>query len=311
MFNAIARQAEVKVAYLAPPDLIDVLAEEVKDVVVIFDHLILASKIQHPLPLWTQNIWLDPVFIPIHSISHAAESLRSLQLRWTAYSYQFHRRTQLIQQQLPKYEVKPLQFLGKIPTKPLGSWLLINENLIFASAKCSSPFPNGEIFFNENKTDPPSRAYLKLWELFTVYQIKPNPNSLCLDLGSSPGGWTWVLQQIGCRVISVDKSPLAENIMKLPGIKYQSASAFSLSPEIIGPIDYLFADIICYPSRLYQLIQRWLQSGLCQNFVCTIKFQGKPDFSIINQFLSIKGSKIIHLFNNKHELTWILLKENT
>ena len=60
---------------------------------------------------------------------------------------------------------------------------------------------------------PPNRAYLKLWEALTLAANMPDgrmprPGELCLDLGSSPGGWSWVLQKLGARVISVDKAPL-------------------------------------------------------------------------------------------------------
>jgi integrase len=53
----------------------------------------------------------------------------------------------------------------------------------------------------KNGTPKPSRAYLKLWELFTLIGEHPRPGELCLDLGSSPGGWTWVLQRLGARVV--------------------------------------------------------------------------------------------------------------
>lgn len=295
------------IAYLAPPNLVDVLCKEIGEFTSVYDRLVFCENTPSQLPVWTQNIWLSPAFIPIQSISQGVDKLRSLQLRWANYPYQHHRRAQLIQQQLPKYQPKPLQFLGSIPNKPLGSWLMIEDNLILASTECSSRFPNGEIHFIENKTTPPSRAYLKLWELFTVYKIKPPENALCLDLGSSPGGWTWVLQQIGCRVISVDKAPLAPHIMSLPGVDFRACSAFSLTPEEIGPIDFLFSDVICYPSRLYQYIQRWIKSGLCRNFICTLKFQGETDFAIIQKFRDIEGSRLIHLYNNKHELTWVFV----
>ncbi|MFQ8888102.1 MAG: hypothetical protein ACLR7Z_06840 [Bilophila wadsworthia] len=62
----------------------------------------------------------------------------------------------------------------------------VEPNLILASARCSSPFPDGVVQFHENKIDPPSRAYLKLWESFTLLPKRPGPGDLCLDLGSAP-----------------------------------------------------------------------------------------------------------------------------
>jgi 23S rRNA (cytidine2498-2'-O)-methyltransferase len=70
-------------------------------------------------------------------------------------------------------------------------------------------------------------------------------------------------------------------------------------------MDWVFSDVICYPPRLYEWVQRWLASGLCKNFVCTIKMQGsEPDFETTRLFAAIPGSTVVHLYHNKHELTW-------
>jgi hypothetical protein len=44
---------------------------------------------------------------------------------------------------------------------------------------------------------PPSRAYLKLWEVFSRLGVTPKKDDLCLDLGPSPRGWSWELIQQG------------------------------------------------------------------------------------------------------------------
>ena len=114
----------------------------------------------------------------------------------------------LIQAQLPKVSAKPLVFGEPPPAAPVGSWTLLDANTVLAAPRCSSPFPHGEVRFVEDRTGPPSRAYLKLWEAFTLLGRRPGSGDLCLDLGSSPGGWSWALQKLGARVISVDKAPL-------------------------------------------------------------------------------------------------------
>jgi 23S rRNA (cytidine2498-2'-O)-methyltransferase len=178
---------------------------------------------------------------------------------------------------------------------------------VLAAPRCSSPFPNGEVSFVEDRAAPPSRAYLKLWELFTLMGEKPRPGELCLDLGSSPGGWTWVLQTLGARVISVDKAPLDPRIAALPGVTMRRESAFALEPEKIGGIDWVFSDVVCYPRRLLALVERWLAAGNCRRFVCTLKFQGPTDHDTARSFAAIPGSRLLHLHQNKHELTWIRL----
>ena len=133
------------------------------------------------------------------------------------------------------------------PTAPLGSWTLLDPGTLLAAPSCTSPFPNGEVSFVEDRQAPPSRAYLKLWEVFTLFGEQPLPGERCLDLGSSPGGWTWVLQRLGAHVISVDKAPLDPRIAALPWVEVRRESAFALDPKGIGGIDWLFSDVVCYP----------------------------------------------------------------
>jgi hypothetical protein len=73
----------------------------------------------------------------------------------------------------------------------------------------------------------------------------------------------------------------------------------------VGPVDWLFSDVVCYPARLLALVERWLATGTCRNFVCTVKFQGPTDHETARRFAAIPGSLLRHLFHNKHELTWI------
>jgi 23S rRNA (cytidine2498-2'-O)-methyltransferase len=177
-------------------------------------------------------------------------------------------------------------------------------DLVLASPTCTRPFPNGEPRFIEDRSAP-SRAYLKLWELFTLLGVRPRPGELCLDLGASPGGWTWVLQRLGARVISVDKAALDPRLTGLAGVSHRRQSAFALDPREVGPVDWLFCDVVCYPKRLFGLVEKWLEAGTVRRFVCTLKFQGATDFEAIRAFTAIEGSRLLHLHHNKHELTWI------
>jgi 23S rRNA (cytidine2498-2'-O)-methyltransferase len=254
--------------------------------------------------VWAANLWLDPQEIKIVSISDAAARLRAIQRNWALYAAKLYRRAALIQEQLPKVSSKPLVFGMPPPRAPLGSWTLLDAETILAAPRCTSAFPNGEIRFVEDHSGPPSRAYLKLWEALTIIGRRPRPGERCLDLGSSPGGWSWALLQLGAHVVSVDKAPLAPAVARLPGIEHRLDSAFALDPGSVGPVDWLFSDVVCYPARLLALVERWLAAGTCRNFVCTIKFQGETDHAAARRFAAIPGSQLRHLFHNKHELTW-------
>lgn len=270
--------------------------------------LMLAEGPARPVA-WAQNIWHDVVRIPVSSIGEGARALRAIQRNWWPYAPGLHRRTALMVDKLPKVSAKPQVFGTPAPTAPLGSFTLLDEGTLLAAARCDSPFPNGECHFVEDKTTPPNRAYLKLWDAFTRLGIAPKPGELCLDLGACPGGWSWVIASLRAKVISVDKAPLDPRIAALPNITCRKESAFGLDPHSVGKVDWLFSDIICYPQRLLGLVQRWREAGLARNFLCTIKFQGETDFDALRQFLEIPGSRAFHLFHNKHELTWVLLAD--
>jgi 23S rRNA (cytidine2498-2'-O)-methyltransferase len=293
-------------AYLAADGFVDQLAHELGRVESQCDRLLVAAGPPRPAA-WAQNTWFEPQQVEIASIGDAAKKLRAIQRNWAVYAPRNHRRAMLIQAQLPTVSAKPLVFGEPPPTAPLGSWTLVAPNILLAAPHCASAFPNGEVHFVEDRTGPPSRAYLKLWEALTLVDRRPQPGETCIDLGSSPGGWSWVLQRLGARVISVDKAPLAPEVAALPGIEYRGESAFALGPAEIGPVDWLFSDVVCYPARLLALVERWLAAGTCRRFVCTIKFQGATDHAAAARFAAIPGSQLRHLFHNRHELTWIKL----
>jgi 23S rRNA (cytidine2498-2'-O)-methyltransferase len=87
--------------------------------------------------------------------------------------------------------------------------------------------------------------------------------------------------------------------------------AFTLKPENVGATDWLCSDVICYPPALFEWIASWLEAGLAKNYVCTIKMQGAGfDKATTDRFAAIPGSRVLHLWHNRHELTWINLERD-
>lgn len=259
---------------------------------------------KHYIPLFAQVTWTNCQTLAIASIGDGIKKLKALGKNWSLFSIDNHRRAQLIQDGLSKINEDPIIFLADKPKHSMGGWTLFDANTIICSTHTTSVYPLGKIEFIENKTFPPSRAYVKLWEFFTVHCLPPTASSKVLDLGASPGGWSWVLSQLDLTVISVDKAPLADNIAKIPNITFLQESAFGLDPQHIKEVTWLFSDIICYPERLLTLLKKWMKESTVQNFVCTIKFQGQANFEIIDEFLKIPKSKMVHLYHNKHEVMW-------
>ncbi len=298
-------------AYLAADGFVDQLQEELQRGGMAVAHRherLLVCEGPAVAAAWAANIWHDCVELPVESIGTAAKALRAIQRNWAMYAPLHHRRAALIQDRLPHVSAKPLVFPVAAPMAPLGSWTLLAPDRLLAAARCSSPFANGEVVFIEDRRGPPNRAYLKLWEALVRLRRWPGPGERCLDLGASPGGWTWVLGGLGAEVIAVDKAPLDPRVAALPNVAWRGESAFALEPDSVGPVDWLLSDIACYPSRLLRLVEKWRSSGAAKNFICTLKFQGATDHDAAAAFAAIPGAQVLHLHHNKHELTFLLTR---
>ena len=293
-------------AYLAPKVFVNQAAAELKGVQAVHGRLVIAGG-PPQTSYWAQNTWLEPRTLRIRSITDGAKALRAIQRNWIMYSFRWHRRSTLIQEKLPHVSARPLRFPEPVPQSPLGSWTLLAPDLVLASARCSSAFPHGEVRFVESKQGPPCRAYLKLWEVFCRIQKMPAAGDACLDAGASPGRWTWVLQQLGARVLAGDRADPAPEIMRLAGVKFRKGNVFSILPDQDNRFDWIFCDMACYPEKLLDWVSIWLNSGKCRNFVCTLKFQGNSHYGVIKKFAALQHTAFLHLTHNKHELTWISL----
>lgn len=293
--------------YLAPEGLEEQTQKWLVQKKAKYGQLILAEGSRQFSP-FAQNIWFSPQIAQFSSINDAVKILKSIQRDWVNYSYQLHRRTALIQEKLPKTKFDDLSFsfhsVSPRFSRPLGSFTLIDQNTMLLAPSCSSPFPNGQLNFVENRVDPPSRAYLKLFEAFTLLGKRPQKGETCLELGASPGGWTWVLANLEAQVIAVDKAALDASLDKYKNVHFNKGNAFQLLPENFKSCDWLFSDIICYPDKLFDYVETWLKAAYCRYYLLTLKFQGETQYDTIEKFSKIPGSQLFHLNANKHELTW-------
>ena len=297
-------------AYLAAEGLVDPVVAALGDrVVAVHDRLVLASSSCDEAAWWAANTWLEPRWRRIGSIGEGARFLRSMQRNWAGYVTDWYRRAELLTDRLPPLRARRRPFPFDVPTSPMGGWTLWEKDLMLASARCSSPFAHGEVLFEDDRSGPPSRAFKKVWEALTLLGVHPGPGDRCLDLGASPGGWTWALQRLGADVLAVDKAPLDPAIAALDRVEQRNESAFGLDPHEVGPVDWLFSDVICYPKRLFDLVIRWRDAGMARRFVCTIKFQGDDEHAVAREFAALPGARLMHLHHNKHELTFSLLDD--
>lgn len=269
-------------------------------------------------PYWARTVMIEPFLLHFESIGEAANALKQIQRNWAPYQFQLFRRANLIQEKLPYIHLKTRSFPANIPNTPMGLYTLLDEKTILASASTNSPLPAGKIEFVEDHENPPSRAYLKIQESLTLYHTFfdvafPCEGDTCFEAGACPGGWTWVLRELGADVLAVDRTELAPALMADKHVQFMSHDAFTLKPDEVcenlhkEKIDWLFSDVICYPERLYDWIAMWRESEKVKNIICTIKMQGAINWPLIAKFAQIPNSRIVHLNYNKHELT-IMIK---
>lgn len=304
-------QKKISAIYIAKPEFLTELCEELGEVSTVIEDLVFSSVKKLDV-CFALDIWLEPQIIKFQSISEAANILRQAGRFWYLHPISQIRRSRLIEEQLRKVPQLSRSFpiTSEIPT--IGSFSLLDQNTLIYSAKRLKQWPQGQCFFIEDKINPPNRAYLKLWEALTLLEKYPKPGDTVLDLGASPGGWTYVMQTLGAKVTAVDKAPLDAKIASLPGINFLQQSAFALDPTTLERgYDWVLSDVICYPERAYTLINQWIASGKAKQLIFTIKLQGKTDLATIKPFQAIPNSRLINLFYNKHEATFFYPAESS
>jgi len=258
----------------------------------------------HNCYFWRSH-WPKAQIASIESIGQAAQFLKKSGPLWVPFIHKEVRRTHHIAETLRSPMNRTYEF-GKYPPQGnLGGFSLMSKSEVLFCPVIQPGLRSEWIDFEESE-EAPSRAYLKLWELFLLLRKAPKSGSKVVDFGSSPGGWTWVLRQLGCQVTSIDKAALAPELMKDKAIRFEAKDVFQIKQEQFPEMDWIFSDMIAYPDKLFEFFQPWIASKKAKNFVITLKFKGTTDFQALDRWLSIPGSQCYHLQANKHELTWVL-----
>lgn len=295
---------KIAAVYVAKPEFLPVLCEELQQVSFVMEDLVFSSQQQLEV-CFALDIWLEPQVMTFNSISEAVKILRQAGKFWYLHPLSHVRRSRLIEDQLRQYNSLMQHFPLEEELPDIGCFCLLDKNTLIYSAKRLKKWPQGKCYFIEDKVNPPNRAYLKLWEAFTLLGKLPKSGDIALDLGASPGGWTYVMQSLGTKVTAVDKAELDPKIAALPGVSYLKQSAFAIDPaQLDQTYDWVLSDVACYPDRAYALILKWIASKKAKHLIFTIKLQGTNDLTTIKQFQAIPNGHIINMFYNKHEATF-------
>ena len=146
------------------------------------------------------------------------------------------------------------------------------------------PFPKGELPVAVDKTAP-SRAFAKLVEAEKRLGLLISKGETMVDLGASPGSWSYVGVHRGAMVTSVDRSPLRDDLMRNRRLTFIQGDAFKFVPE--SQVDWLVCDVIAAPERNMGLLIDWVRNQYCRRFIVTIKFKGHAEYAILDDLKAV------------------------
>jgi 23S rRNA (cytidine2498-2'-O)-methyltransferase len=125
----------------------------------------------------------------------------------------------------------------------------------------------------------PSRSTLKLAEALAHFlgdeevERRLGPGMSAVDLGASPGGWTWQLVRRGLFVTAVDNGSMDAALLETGQVKHRRADAFAFRPP--EPVDWMVCDVVESPSRVATLAARWVAEGWCRETIFNLKLPMK------------------------------------
>jgi 23S rRNA (cytidine2498-2'-O)-methyltransferase len=203
---------------------------------------------------------------------------------------------------------QPTSLVQVVLVEPTEGYISIADKTLRATYKASvSPNLAGYHEVEDDKR-PPSRAFKKLREAIEVFSLTLRRGEKAVDLGASPGGWTYVLRQHGLSVTAIDRSPLAESFTRDRGVSWSAGNALKWTPRT--PVDWLVCDVITTPENTSSLLRNWITKGLCNHFCVTVKFKGAPAIEPLVSLAAFLRSNVSYfdgrqLTHNKNELTLV------
>lgn len=165
--------------------------------------------------------------------------------------------------------------------------------------------------------EAPSRSALKLAEAMQEFAATHDfePGTTAVDLGASPGGWTWQLVQRGFMVTAVDNGPMDAKLMDSGQVKHRRDDGFHYQPP--DPVAWMVCDMVESPSRIAHLVSKWIAKGWCRETIFNLKLPMKKRYeevlrcrAIIDEALGGSGYylRMKQLFHDREEVTAYLAR---
>ncbi|MGV3344729.1 23S rRNA (cytidine(2498)-2'-O)-methyltransferase RlmM [Enterobacteriaceae bacterium LUAb1] len=140
--------------------------------------------------------------------------------------------------------------------------------------------------------EAPSRSTLKLEEAFHVFipadewDERLAGGMRAVDLGASPGGWSWQLVKRSMWVDAVDNGPMAPGLMETGQVVHRQEDGFKFQP-VRNNNDWLVCDMVEKPARVAHLMARWLINGWCREAIFNLKLPMKKRYEEVMQNMNL------------------------
>ncbi|MDT0594110.1 23S rRNA (cytidine(2498)-2'-O)-methyltransferase RlmM [Glaciecola petra] len=171
--------------------------------------------------------------------------------------------------------------------------------------------------------EAPSRSTLKLEEALLLFFSQNQQTALftkgmrAVDLGACPGGWTYQLIKRNIIVEAVDHGEIAENLLQTGLVEYYSQDGFLYEPQQ-GNVDWLVCDMLEQPSRVADLMLKWLVSRKANAAIFNLKLPMAKRYKVVSVILqNIKNTLSTHfeeyhfaakqLYHNRDEISIVII----
>jgi 23S rRNA (cytidine2498-2'-O)-methyltransferase len=137
---------------------------------------------------------------------------------------------------------------------------------------------------------------LKLEEAFHVFLPEEDHARLlrsgmtAVDLGASPGGWTWQFVSRGIRVVAVDNGRMDGQLLGSGLVQHVRGDGFTFAPR--QHVDWMVCDIVEQPSRIARLAAQWLSRKWCRQAIFNLKLPMKKRYEEVFRCRDIIASEL-------------------
>ena len=164
----------------------------------------------------------------------------------------------------------------------------------------------------------PSRSTLKLAEaidwFLTPGETKESMHEgvTAVDLGASPGGWTYQLVRRGVAVTAIDNGPMDNTLLDSGLVDHVRADGFAYRPRY--PVEWMVCDIVEQPIRVARLVAEWIADGDCRRSIFNLKLPMKKRYdelarcrAAMDEICQAQGVHCMirfkHLYHDREEVT--------